>query len=73
MSRLDRRQMLLAAGSAAALAPVPALAKAPSGSDGARLKSLLDAFFHEQLLHNPQQASNLGLDKGDHGCFCAPS
>ena len=64
MPHLDRRQMLLAAGSAAALAG-PAIAQTPSGPEGERLKALLDAFFHEQLLRNPEQASNLGLDKGD--------
>ncbi|HWE47199.1 MAG TPA: DUF885 family protein [Caulobacteraceae bacterium] len=66
MNRLDRRQLLLTAGSAAALvAPVAALAQAPSGPEGAKLEALLDAFFHEQLLRSPEQASNLGLDTGD--------
>lgn len=66
MSRLDRRQLLLAAGSAAALAqPVAALAQTPSGPEGAKLEAMLDAFFHEELLSSPERASNLGLDKGD--------
>ena len=66
MARLDRRQLLLAAGSAAALSqPIAALAQTPSGPEGAKLKALLDAFFHEELLESPERAANLGLDKGD--------
>ena len=58
---LDRRQLL---GSAAALGTLaiasPAFAaQAPDG----RLNALFDAIFQENLRQNPEQATQLGLDK----------
>jgi uncharacterized protein (DUF885 family) len=59
---LNRRDVLLA-GTAFCAAPPSAFAQpAPSRSD--RLAALLDAFFQEQLQREPEQATELGLDKG---------
>ena len=56
---INRREALIAA--AAAAAPLPALA---ADSEDDRLTQLFDAFFAEDLRHNPERATLLGLDKG---------
>ena len=69
---LSRRHLLrdFAAGTSAlalytAIAPARrALAAAP-GSEGAKLMTLLDSFFTEDLKRGPEGATQLGLDKGD--------
>ena len=64
------RRHLLHTGAAAALlvAARPALAQAPGGppltGEDARLRTLLDAFFEEQVDESPGAATSLGLDKG---------
>jgi uncharacterized protein (DUF885 family) len=63
MRMLDRRQLLSAGASAAALAFAPAVRAAPGG-EGARLTALLDAFFQENLQRQPESATELALDKG---------
>jgi uncharacterized protein (DUF885 family) len=66
MTRLDRRQLLVSAASAAAFAaPASALAQAASGPEGAKLETMLNAFLNEELLRSPERVSNLGLDKGE--------
>jgi uncharacterized protein (DUF885 family) len=59
---LDRRQLLSAGTAAAALAIAPG-AKAASG-ESARLTALLDTIFQEGLERQPENATELGLDKG---------
>jgi uncharacterized protein (DUF885 family) len=59
---LDRRQLLSAGASAAALVAAPA-ARAQS-PESARLAALLDVFFQENLERQPESASQLGFDKG---------
>ncbi len=56
---LNRREALLA--TAAAAAPIPALA---AGGEDDRLTGLFEAFFADDLKHNPEQATLLGFDKG---------
>jgi uncharacterized protein (DUF885 family) len=56
---IDRRSLLLTAA-ATALAP----AAFAQGSSVAELNALYDRFFQEELRRNPEQATNLGLDKG---------
>jgi uncharacterized protein (DUF885 family) len=62
---LDRRRMLLAAGGVGLAAAIPAHA-APASGPAAQLKTTLDAFFAEDLVENPELATQLGLDKGAH-------
>src|ERR1051325_5237317 len=70
---LSRRVLLSSAAatatSAAVLDFVPrALAQAPAPArtgEAAKLRSLLDAFFRENLQQNPESATLLGLDKGE--------
>ena len=62
---LDRRQLL---GSAAALGTLAIAAPAfgaPVPGEAVRLNALFDAIFQENLRQNPEQATQLGLDKGD--------
>src|SRR5215471_222914 len=64
------RRDLLASASAAALLPafraVAAGVASGAGDEAARLNALMDAFFLEDLKLNPESATLLGLDKGDH-------
>ncbi|HEY5072459.1 MAG TPA: DUF885 family protein [Caulobacteraceae bacterium] len=59
--KLTRRDFALATASIAAITPLRAAA-AP-GED-ARLTSLFDAFFHEDLRQRPESATMLGVDTG---------
>ncbi|MES2722640.1 MAG: DUF885 family protein, partial [Pseudomonadota bacterium] len=61
MTVLDRRGFLLTTASAALMASAPALAQGP---EGAKLKTLLDKIFEDQVDESPQRATSLGLDKG---------
>lgn len=62
---LDRRQLLGAGASAAAVAIASRGWAAPSDpAAGARLTALLDGFFQEGLEAQPEGATELGLDKG---------
>ena len=60
---LDRRQLLSAGASAAALAMAP-VARAAASGEGAKLTVMLDAFFQEGLQLQPERATDLALDKG---------
>jgi len=65
---LDRRQLLSTGASAAALAIAPvanAAARAVARSpDAVKLTAMLDAFFQEGLQRQPENATELALDKG---------
>ena len=58
---LNRRDLILAGTSAAALVPFAAAAQT---SEDARLTALFDAFFQEDLRRRPEGATQLGLDRG---------
>jgi uncharacterized protein (DUF885 family) len=65
---LSRRELLATASLAAVanalpLAPFARADEQPS-PEAAKLNALFDAFFQEQLQQNPEQATQLGLDKG---------
>ncbi len=59
---LDRRELLFSGAAAAALAPLASAQAA--GAPAAQLNGLFDAFFQNDLRRNPEQATQLGLDKG---------
>lgn len=61
MNNFDRRSFLLTSAGAAVLAASPALAQ---GGEDARLRTLLDKLFEDQVDESPQRATSLGLDKG---------
>lgn len=58
---MNRRQLLQSAALAGLAAAAPALA---AETEDSRLRTLLDAFWEEQLDASPQQATNLGVDVG---------
>ncbi len=60
---MNRRQLLQSSAAVAALGTVPAWAQA-SGADAA-LRTMLDRFFYEGIDEAPEQATSLGLDRGD--------
>jgi len=64
---VDRRTLLLytvAAGAAAALPELPALARDGDGGSHAALDRLFTAFLDEDLRRHPERATQLGFDKG---------
>src|SRR5688572_3191787 len=67
---MDRRAFLATAGAAAIGAVAPhawaqTATKAPAGgAEDVKLRAMLDRFFEEQVDESPQQATQLGLDKG---------
>jgi uncharacterized protein (DUF885 family) len=76
---IDRRRFVVTAGSlvaagvaaslrsaalAAAAAPTAAAAPAAAADGTTRLDALFDVFMDERLTANPEQLTNLGLDKG---------
>jgi uncharacterized protein (DUF885 family) len=48
-----------------------ALAQTAPGSADAELRTLLDRFFYDRLQDSPEQATSLGLDKGDRAALRA--
>ena len=58
---INRREFAVAGAGLVALAPFGALA---AGDEDARLALLIDTFFQEDLRQRPEQATQLGLDKG---------
>jgi uncharacterized protein (DUF885 family) len=60
---IDRRDLLLAAASAAATLGAPFAARAQASED-ARLAALFDVIFQEDLRRRPEGATQLGLDVG---------
>ena len=64
---IDRRALLTTSAATAATLALPAMGQtpAPAASTGdPRLTRLFDGFFQENLRHNPESATQLGLDKG---------
>jgi len=61
---LNRRDLILTGASAAALVP---LAAAAENSEDAKLATLFDAFFQQDLRRRPEGATQLGLDTGANG------
>ena len=62
---MDRRQFIAAAGATAtAFAADPVWAKGLAVNADKALLALLDAIFNDQILHSPEFATSLGLDKG---------
>ena len=62
---MDRRQFIAAAGATAtAFAADPVWAKGLALNADKALLALLDAMFNDQILHAPEFATSLGLDKG---------
>ncbi len=61
---LDRRQLLASAAAAAVSIPAQAALGADRSGQGAKLTTLLDAFWIEELQRDPQRATELGLDTG---------
>src|SRR6185437_13802300 len=64
---VDRRTVLLytvAAGAAAALPELPALARSGGAESHAALDRLFTAFLEEDLRRHPERATQLGFDKG---------
>jgi uncharacterized protein (DUF885 family) len=68
---MDRRSFMASAGALALSAGLPGCALAPvetpgmGGTEDSRLRSMLDRFFYERLQLSPENATNLGLDKGE--------
>jgi uncharacterized protein (DUF885 family) len=63
---MDRRAFLLSSGALATIGIMPeALAQAAAGTADAELHTLLDRFFYDRLQDSPEQATSLGLDKGE--------
>ena len=65
---IDRRRLLTAAAGVALVAPLSATAQTPStpmNAADARLDALLNGWFYENLEDSPQNATNLGLDRGE--------
>ena len=63
---IDRRRLLASTVAAAAtLKPLAALAQASTSPEGAKANGIYDAFVQEGLRRYPENASYLGLDKGD--------
>jgi len=63
MIRFDRRTFI-ATGAATAAVASPAAIAAPAAQGDAALKATLDAIFDDNILHSPETATSLGLDKG---------
>lgn len=61
MTLLDRRSFLATTAGAALMTAAPALAQ---GSEDAKLRTLLDKIFEDQVDDSPERATGLGLDKG---------
>jgi uncharacterized protein (DUF885 family) len=73
---MDRRSFMASAGALALGTTLPGCTTTPTGtaaltpaaaggSQDARLRTMLDRFFYARLEDNPEQATGLGLDKGE--------
>jgi uncharacterized protein (DUF885 family) len=73
---MDRRSFMASAGALALGATLPGCTTTPTGAaaltpaaaggnEDARLRTMLDRFFYARLEDNPEQATGLGLDKGE--------
>ncbi len=70
MTQIDRRQLFAGASALAAAAALPAFAQtpapaAPAHPADARLDALLTRHFNETLRESPEQATQLGVDRGE--------
>ena len=63
MIRFDRRTFIATGAATAAVASPSAIAR-PVAQGDAALKATLDAIFNDDILHSPETATSLGLDKG---------
>jgi len=63
-AEVNRRDVLLAGASAAALAALPVAAQAPAGSP--ELAETFDQLLMANLRRRPEMATQLGVDKGTH-------
>jgi uncharacterized protein (DUF885 family) len=69
---MDRRAFLLSGGALATIGLIPeALAQTAPASADAELRALLDRFFYDRLQDSPEQATSLGLDKGERAALRA--
>ncbi|MBA2920222.1 DUF885 family protein [Sphingomonas sp. MAH-20] len=69
---MDRRAFLLSGGAVAAIGLMPeALAQTAPGAADTELRALLDRFFYDRLQDSPEQATSLGLDKGERAALRA--
>jgi uncharacterized protein (DUF885 family) len=70
---LSRRDLLASAAATATAIAVPGfiLPVFAQESAAAELNKLMDTFFQENLTDNPENATLLGLDKGDHAALKA--
>jgi uncharacterized protein (DUF885 family) len=64
---LDRRTFIASSGAAALAATLPtaALAQSRVGTGDAPLNALFERIFQQQVQRSPEQATSLGLDKGE--------
>ena len=67
---IDRRRLLVSTAALGLIAAAPVLAQTPAPAaaltgDEARLDAMLTRWFEENLQNSPEQATNLGLDRGD--------
>ena len=63
---MDRRHFMTSAGALALATTLPACATmAPSTSEDARLRAMLDRFFYDRLRDDPEAATAQGLDAGE--------
>ena len=63
---MDRRHFMTSAGALALATTLPACATmAPSTSEDARLRAMLDRFFYDRLRDDPEAATAQGLDTGE--------
>lgn len=65
---IDRRRLLITAAGVALLTPLCATAQMPSaplGEADTKLDALLTEWFYQNLEDSPQNATNLGLDRGE--------
>jgi uncharacterized protein (DUF885 family) len=63
---LDRRAFIASSGAAALVAAVlPEAASGQTGSGDAALNALFERIFQENVANSPEQATSLGLDRGE--------
>src|SRR5271170_3996187 len=62
MTEFDRRRFLSTTAGAALMTAAPAMAQA--GSEDAKLRTMLDQMFENQVDESPRRATSLGLYKG---------
>jgi uncharacterized protein (DUF885 family) len=69
---LDRRTFIASSGAAALASTLlsgPVLAQPRAGSGDAALNALFERIFQQNVQHSPEQATSLGLDKGENAAL----